>query len=342
MPAPLPRFLFPALIPLLLAVPELQGQEAVVRVEENVRAEPNGTILGRLEPGTRLRVEERDGSWTRVVLEGFVWTRSLQVMREDGFDLVVAEPDGENFRDEPSGRIAARLVNGARLEEVERVPGWVRVRRVAWVWSASLEFRDAPAREAPEARPSPDEAAEDARPPSPPRDRWVRTPGGEPAILTAPDGDTLARARTGADLRVLAREGNWARVQLEGWVWLPEAEAPGELEVPVEEGLTAHDLTRDPEGYRGRVVELELQFISVERAERVRTDFYEGEPFLLTRAVDGDRVFVYVAIPPEFVEEAERYTPLERLMVVGRVRTGAAELTGNPLLELLEVERARR
>jgi hypothetical protein len=87
------------------------------------------------------------------------------------------------------------------------------------------------------------------------------------------------------------------------------------------------------------VVDWELQFVSQEAAERVRTDFYEGEPFLLTRATSSGRVFVYVAIPPERLAEVEGLIPLERIRVVGRIRTGAAVLTGNPILDLLELTR---
>jgi hypothetical protein len=344
--------MLPRLLPAIVALcaflaPGLEAQEAVVRTGENLRAEPNGTVLGRLEAGTRLRVERREGNWTRVVLEGYVWERSLQIQRDGVFDLVVSERGGENFREEPQGRIAARLEQGTRLQELERRPGWIRVRRVAWVWSPSLEFRDAPERPA-EGRPAPVAPPPDARetpgdvggPPA--RSAWVRAPGEATAILSAPDGDTLGRAVRGAELRVLSREGNWARVRLEGWAWLPDAQLPEAGDSPVVRGLHPRDLALEPDRYRGRIVELEVQFISVERAERVRTDFYEGEPYLLTRSVDGERTFVYVTIPPESLDELSGFTPLERLRVVGRVRSGAAELTGNPILDLMEVSRAGR
>jgi hypothetical protein len=94
-----------------------------------------------------------------------------------------------------------------------------------------------------------------------------------------------------------------------------------------------------PNDYRGEVLQWDLQFISLERAEEIRTDFYASEPFLLTRMVDGDAGFVYVAIPPERLSEAQGLSPLERIRVVGRVRTGAARLTGSPILELLSLDR---
>jgi len=77
----------------------------------------------------------------------------------------------------------------------------------------------------------------------------------------------------------------------------------------------------------------------LERAEAIRTDFYEGEPFLLTRTVDGDQaLFVYVAVPPERLGEVDDLIPLQRIRVLGRIRVGAASLTGNPIVDLLEVE----
>ena len=103
--------------------------------------------------------------------------------------------------------------------------------------------------------------------------------------------------------------------------------------------VTLESVAAAPDDYRGQVVEWDLQFISLERAEEIRTDFYETEPFLLTRVGDGDEAFVYVAVPPERLAEAERLDPLERIRVLGRVRTGSARLTGSPILELLSFER---
>ena len=327
-----------------LVVPcvEAQAQQAVVRVEENLRAEPNGVILGQLDPGARVSVEGLDGGWTQVAIRGFVFVPSLHVWTDGPLDLVVSALDGENLRDEPSGRITGRLAEGTLLEEIERLPGWIEVRRVAWIWSASLEVVATPA------------AAEvvDPEPPSQPADRvaitevWLRGGATAAPILATPDGDILAHAEPVSDLRVLAREGNWARVQIEGWVWVPGladgAGADGsEGEPAILSGVAAADLSTDPESYEGRLVELDLEFISVERAERLRTDFYEGEPFLLTRSAEGDRVFVYVAVPPERLPQVESISPLQEIRVVGRVRSAAAALTGNPILDLVEIETRR-
>jgi len=113
----------------------------------------------------------------------------------------------------------------------------------------------------------------------------------------------------------------------------PAAE-PGEV--------TVAQVTADPGAFVGRLVRWELQFVSLEEAEAVRTDFYEGEPFLLTRPVgDESTRFVYVAVPPEAMAGARGLAPLERVTVVGRIRTGASNLTGAPIVDLVELVRRR-
>lgn len=142
-------------------------------------------------------------------------------------------------------------------------------------------------------------------------------------------------------MQVVAREGNWVRVQLEGWVWSPEGADSAATPQPAT-GATVEAVVADPARYRGRVVSWTLQFIALERAERVRTDFFEGEPYLLARAGGADGIFVYVAVPPERLGDVQGLTPLERVRVVGRVRTGAAGLTGSPILDLVEIRREAR
>jgi hypothetical protein len=122
---------------------------------------------------------------------------------------------------------------------------------------------------------------------------------------------------------------------VEGWAWLPDLEfAPDTVVVKMDPSA----LFTDPESYRGRVVSWELQFFSLERAEKIRTDFFEGEPFLLTRHAGGG--YVYVAFSPERFAELGTLLFLERITVVGQVRSPASELTGSPNLDLRDLVRA--
>ena len=347
------RILAAILAPVLAIAPaRVSGQAtASVRSDENFRREPNGVILGRLAPGASLRVVERSGNWMEADVEGWVWLSSLQAS-ESEFDLVVSVTGGENLRSGPSGSVVGRLEEGTLLEELGREPGWAHVRRRGWIWSASVaETAAAPAGAAPSGAapagaPTPERNAAAGRPaaeaPARQPDGFVTVgPGGAP-ILTAPDGDTLAEARAASDLQVVSREGSWARVRLEGWMWMPagaSADAPALTDAP--STLVPEDLTREPAAHNGRVVSWALQFISLERAEEIRTDFRQGEPFLLTRFGGADGPFVYVAVPPDRLAEMQGLVPLERITVTARVRTGASSFTGTPIIDLLSLERTR-
>jgi len=299
---------------------------ARVRTEENVRKNPNGDLLARMEAGAVVAVAGHRDSWTEVDVEGWVWARSLQRTNRDGFNLVVSSEEGENLRDGPSGTIIGRLQQGLLLRELDRQPGWIRVRRRAWMWSASLT----------ESRPAAPPTG-GASPPSRPMGFAVAGPEGA-AILSAPGGDTVGGTVPRAEVEIVAREGSWARVRLEGWTWLPPDSTPASSEAGT---LTPAELRRDPAGSSGRMVVWQLQFISLERAEKVRTDFFEGEPFLLTRYGGSDGPFVYVAVPTDRAQEFQGLVPLELLTVTGRVRTGSSSLTGTPIIDLVSVQRAR-
>ena len=318
--------LFPVV---LLALPaSALTQTAEVRARENLRASPGGELVAVLEPGTPLRVMGSRDRWLEVGVEAWVWTRSLQVVDRDGYDLVVSADEGENIRTRPSGQILGHLERGAMLEELERVPGWIRARRRAWIWGPSVEVAESG-------------AAAQALAPGPVGQRSsasaARTGAAGAAILAAPNGDTLAQTRAGAQLLVVAREGSWARVRVEGWTWLPAGDLAADDTLRL---VSPAELAGDPAAYRGRLVSWELQFLSVERAERIRTGFFEGEPFLLMRHAVGS--YVYVALPPERLAQVLTLTPLERITVLGRVRVAASALTGSPILDLLEFTRTRR
>lgn len=320
----------------MAAAPGSGQERAVVRAEENFRREPNGVVLARLAPGTSLRVLGSEGNWTQVEVEGWVWLRSLQVSDDPSFDLVVVEDEGENLRSGPSGTILGRFEEGALLEELGRDEAWARVSRLGWVWSASVRLEDAVA--APVQRSEP----VDARPAGPASRTpggFVRTSGGP--ILTAPDGDTLATAEPRSDVEVLRRDGNWARVRLEGWMWMPGTDEAAPAADAAPTALEPADLTADPEAHAGRVVAWTIQFISLERAEAIRTDFFEGEPFMLSRFGGPDGPYVYVAVPTDRLGEVQGLVPLERVEVTGRVRTGASSLTGAPIIDLISLQRAR-
>jgi len=337
---------------LLLTPLSLPGQSVRLTVpEENFRKEPAATAGNRLatvlEGAVLARTGER-GRWSQVTLEGWIWKPSISSDRRDGFDVVVSKPGGENLREQSDAgsRRVAILERGMLLDSLESRGNWVRVRRTAWIWSESVTGTSDPAPAGPAAA-GPGAATQ---PPG--------SEGGDPAavaeaaagavlpnrllideapvlLLVSPEGDTVAVLNPGADLSVLDRRGDWARVRLEGWIWEPST-LPADS-AAASDSLSASDLRANPTQYIGRRVRWPVQFVSLERAEAVRTDFYEGEPFILARPEDRSQGFVYIAVPPELLPRVEELRPLQVIEVLGRVRTGRSALMGVPILDLLAI-----
>jgi hypothetical protein len=319
------------------------GQAGVVAVErENFRAAPAGTVVAEVLAGTELRLGDSQHRWRQATLEGWIWSASVREDRRDGHDLVVAPSDGENLRATPNGEILARLRAGMLLDRLDRDGNWVRVRRTAWIWAPSLRIEEAAAPTAAGPRPAPPETATPEAGLTAGRDgaREFATAGaGGTVVLTRPAGDTLARVQRGGAMEVLAREGDWVRVRVEGWA-LTGVEAPEE---DVLRAVSRAELRDDPDRFRGRLVEWSVQFIALQQAERFRTDFREGEHFILARGPgDGDG-FIYLAVPDDWLDEARRLAPLQRIRVLGRIRAAMSSLTEAPVIDLLDIlERSPR
>jgi hypothetical protein len=343
---------------LLLALPAGAGAQTgfVTPERENFRGEPRSVILAEVLRGTGLQVGAARDGFREATLEGWVWSASVAPEQRDGHDLVVTARGGENLRATPNGDIIARLRTGMLLDRVGAEGNWIRVRRSAWIWDASLRVGETGARVAATTRPAP------ASPAAPAATRTVTgteearaapsraaEPGARPrefatagsrglVVLTQPAGDTLARIRQGASVEVLAREGDWARVRVDGWTFTAALPA-GDTSTAVLRDIGRDELRRDPERYRGRLVEWTVQFISLQHAERFRTEFLEGEPFILARGPDDDAGFVYLAVPAEQLADVQRLAPLQRIRIVGRVRVARSPLTEAPVLDLLEITR---
>jgi len=332
-----------------LAVPTgLVAQTVRMTSPDNFRVEPNQAVIATLESGTELTWVQTLDTWIEADLEGWVWTQSLQATDREGFDLVVAESAGENLRDRPQGDVLARLEEGTLLEELERIPGWILVRRRGFLWAASAAVDESSVASAslPSMRdtsPPPTEGASVASPSTAGTARFSVEPG--TVVRTAPDGDSLLTVGEDARVAVVGSEGGWARVLVEGWVRVPEGatvDAQPEPAATLPVGPAPTDVAANPTGAVGAIVSWELQFISLERATELRPEFDPGEPYLLMRPTgEGTGRFVYVAIPEENAQAAENFVPLERFTVRGRIRTGASAVSGAPVLDLVEMTRRR-
>lgn len=309
-------------IAVALAPMALRAQGGVVAVqEENFRVTPNGLVIAELLRGTPLVLGESEGQWRAATLEAWIWGPSVETDSRDGHDLRVSAGEGENLRATPNGERIGRALQGMLLDRVEQRDNWIRVRRTAWIWGPSIRTASPARAEGPSVR-------------EPTRE--FITAGPNAVVHTAPAGDTVAQLQPGASVEVLGRDGDWARVRVEGWTFAAS------LGVDTASSTIVADLTRealqaDPDQFRGRLLEWTVQFIALQEAERFRTDFLAGEPFILARGPGEDAGFVYLAVPAELVDEVASLTPLQRIRVVGRVRSARSALTGAPVLDLMEI-----
>lgn len=341
----MPDFSRPLLtISLLLAgllVPPGLAAQSVATVsadQENLRLEPQGTRLASVMQGTDLTVLEGQGQWRRVRLEGWIWAPSVRSTNRNGYDLEVSADGGENLRAAPNGEIRARAREGMLFTRLGREGNWFRVQREAWMWAPSLDIRQVQETgdgQAAGGSGGGGETGSEGGGSAPAPEHVVV--GDQPVRLhtTAQGGDSTATIYPGSDLEVLGRKGEWTRVRLDGWVRDPSLVSPDSA--GVESDLTAAELRQNPEKYRGRRVRWTVQFVALRRAEAIRTDFYEGEPFVLARPPGSSEGFVYLAVPPELLSEAQDLTALQSIEVLARVRTGRSSLMGVPILDLLAI-----
>lgn len=313
-----------------------QAQYRVARTENFRRDnQPDAPLLGTVSEGVALPGDSTDNGWVRVTLEGWIWARSVDPTSREGFDLVVAPRGGENVRAEPNGPVIARLGNGALLDEIERRPGWVRVRRTGWMWGRSLERTGG----TPVTRPAPDGAGS-GRAEAPPAadtagvglDRAVTA---ERALLRrTPGGSATATLGESAPVRVLTRSGEWVRVQTEGWIRESELRpaAPGVLL-----GVSGAEVRSNPGEFEGKLVQWIVQYIAIQIADELRDQIPVGRPYLLARGPVPEAGFVYVILNAEQRSRIERLPPLADIVIIGRVRAARSRYLGNPILDLVDM-----
>jgi hypothetical protein len=279
-----------------------------------------------------------------VTFEG--WIASLRVEdRRDTLDRMVRGSGTAPLRvaDGPGQTILADLEPGALLKRLSERNGWTRIRRSAWVRTASLRRETAPPR---------GNAAPPPRTP-PPRDETTNTAsrsGEAPpaagsqsqrttrqtALRAAPGGAERASVAAGASVEALARSEGWVRVRIEGWV--PERDLTV-ADSMAASAVSAADLRADPDQYRGRVLRWEVQAVSVQRADPLRRGLAADEEYLLARGPGDEGAIVYVALPRSLVTEIRALPPLTDIFITARVRDGRSPPVGAPLLDLISFSR---
>jgi hypothetical protein len=332
-------YVVPALLALLTAS-SLVAQ-ATVTAPTELRAAPQGAPIATVRAGAEVRVRDRRGALSRVTLEGYIH-RDLIGGRRDSFALSVRAPSGARLRESPAlnAPTIANLRDGMGLTQVSRRGEWVRVRRVAWIPSARLRTEaQAETREqagsvetaqAPVPPPAP------TRAPDPPVGNEL-TPTRQTVIRLAPQGDSIGGIRPGAVVVPLARERDWVRIRVEGWVRENELQS---VDTAVQTRVSAADLRADPDRTRGVVVRWNVQVLSpIQRADPLRRELAENEPYVIARGPDTESALLYLAVPPSMLDAVSSIAPLTNVVVTARVRTGRSSPVGVPILDLVSIVR---
>ncbi|OGU00589.1 MAG: hypothetical protein A2085_02635 [Gemmatimonadetes bacterium GWC2_71_10] len=308
------------------AWPAAAQRATISRDNEPVLSDPGGTRLGRLAVGTTLATGPRRDNHIQVTLEGWIFSQSVRRAERDGHNLQIAKSGEENLRAVPNGRIIARLVSGVYLDEVQRRGGWVRVRRALWVAAPGLGAGGAVAA-APAGPPPQDDSAVSVDP----RRGIARR---RAPLLRAPDGTAAGSLEAGTPVRIIARAGNWVRVEAQGWIRESEVR-PADQSVLT--GISAAELRTTPEEFRGKLLRWTIQYIALQTADDLRPDFQPGQRYILARGPAPEYAFVYITIPEAKLEEIRRLEPLASVTVVARVLNGRSAYLSNPILELVDI-----
>jgi hypothetical protein len=306
-----------------VAVPARAQQTATVRRDgQPFLGDPGGTQLGRFAAGIALAPQGSRAGHTQVTVEGWIVRTSVRAANQDGHDLALARD--ENLRAAPNGRLVARLVKGALLDQVEQRGTWLRVRRTGWVAGNALAV--APG--------APSAAADTATPADTGVDARRAVLGQQARLYRAPDAPATGVLEAGMPVRITARSRGWVRIEAAGWVRESDVrQVRGEAVSDV----TAADLRASPEQWKDKVLRWTIQFIALQTADELRPDFPPGQRYILARGPAPEYAFVYVIVPPERVAQIARLQPPDSVTVLARVRSGRSAYLANPILELLDV-----
>jgi hypothetical protein len=279
--------------------------------------------------------------WIQVRLDGWIFATSVGPSDRPDFDLLVTRSPNENLRAAPAGPLVAELAQGFGLKRAagDTAGGtrWLHVTRDGWVQRSSL----APIADVVATRTADPSAANDsvAPSPSPQAPGSVDSSRAQPVHMTTlyrtPDGPEAGTLAAEIPLRVLSRNGEWTRVQFEGWVKGGELQAaPAGVLV----GVTAAELRAEPQRYVGQALRWRLEFIAIQTADELRPDIPAGSSYVLARGPLPERGFVYIIVPDARLPAFRALTPLAIMQVTARVRNGRSRYLGNPVVELISLE----
>jgi len=148
-------------------------------------------------------------------------------------------------------------------------------------------------------------------------------------------GAAVGQISKGSTVEVLARDRDWVRVRLEGWV----READLIVADTTLRALSAADIRSDPAAARGKLVRWEIEAVSLQVADALRTDLVPGENYLLALGPAAEKTLVYIAVPASLLPSVRSLPPLAPVTVTARIRNGRSEPAGVPILDLQSITR---
>jgi hypothetical protein len=306
-----------ALILTLLATP-LAGQASIRLVQETRFTKgPGAQTLGTLLPGADVLPGNTKGSVTEVRIEGWVPTASLGPIRRDSFDVAITKRPNENVRSAPDGAIIARVSPNVGFVKGESRGDWTQVKRTAWIDQRALQASLAALLTG-----TPVTGADRA-------EIINKLP-----LSVTPGGAIIGSVDSGANARMLARSSGWTRVQLD--VWVPDSGLRvSDSRVLI--GVSQAEVRANPARYLGQIVEWRLQFVAIQKADQLRPEIPEGQPYLLTRGPLPEPGFVYVIVSSAQINEFQAIPALKELTIRGTIKSVNTKYLPTPVLELVQV-----
>jgi len=331
-----------AVLPLVEGVSQVAPRYRVTADNTWFYQDVAGRRVARLARGAVLTAGATRNDWMQVTLDGWIFATSVGPSDRPDFDLLVTRAPNENLRAAPAGPLVAELAQGFGLKRAtapDSAGRWVHVTRQGWVQRSAL----APLADVVATRTSADTSGQaDSTPagsaPRPPPvvvDSSRAQPTRVTTLYRAPDGPEAGTVTTDTPLRVLSRNGEWTRVQFEGWVKGGDLQAaPAGVLV----GVTAAELRAEPQRYVGQVVRWNLEFIAIQKADDLRPDIPSGSSYVLGRGPLPERGFVYVVVPDARLPAFRALTPLVPIQIIARVRNARSRYLGNPVVDLISLE----
>jgi len=149
-------------------------------------------------------------------------------------------------------------------------------------------------------------------------------------VVGASATPAVGQLAKGATVEVTARDRDWVRVRLEGWVRESDLAIADSALRP----LSAADIRSDPLGTKGKLVQWHVEAVALQTADPLRTGLAPGEQYLLALGPGPEKSLVYLAVPQPLLAAARSLPPLAQVTVTARVRNGKSEPAGVPILDL--------